>query len=66
MQIALRLHKAREKAKHDYSEKGTLPKVDDAVLFRNHNKTGFSSNFLPGYHLVQKINDSNYVINSLW
>ena len=62
MQIALRLQKACEKAKHDYSEKGILPKVGDAVLFRNHNKTGFSSNFLSGYHVVQKINDSTYII----
>ena len=62
MQIALRLQKACEKAKHDYSEKGILSKVGDAVLFRNHNKTGFSSNFLSGYHVVQKINDNNYII----
>ena len=62
MQIATRLQNAHEKVKHNCSKKGTLPKVGDAVLFRNHNKTGFSSNFLPGYHVVQKINDSNYVI----
>ena len=62
MQIALRLQKAHEKAKHDYSEKGILPKVADAVLFRNHNKTVFSSNFLSGYHVVKKINNSTYII----
>ena len=45
-----------------YTGKSPLPKVGDAILFRNHNKTGFASNFLPGYHVVQKIDDSNYVI----
>ena len=33
-----------------------------AVLFRNHNKTGFAFNFLPGYHVVKKIDNSHYVI----
>ena len=39
----------------------SLPKVGDAVLFRNHNKTDFTSNFLPGYWVVKKTDDSNFV-----
>ena len=43
----------------------TLPKIGDAVLFRNHSKTGFSPNFLPGYRVVKIINDANYVIKHM-
>ena len=62
MEVAMRLHAARKKAAQTYSGKSTLPKVGDAVLFRNHAKTGFVSNFLQGYRVVKKINDNNYVI----
>ena len=62
MQIATQLLNACKKVEKNYSGKNPLPKVGDAVLFRNHNKTGFSSNFLPGYRVVKKINDNNYII----
>ena len=64
MRVATRLHEVRKKNDKQYSGKTTLPKIGDAVLFRNHNKTGFSPNFLPGYHVVQIINDANYVIKT--
>ena len=62
MEIAARLKQARQKEEHKYPTSTVLPKVGDAVLFRNHQKTGFSPTFLPGYRVVKKINDSNYVI----
>ena len=62
MQMATRLLNACKKVERTYTGKSPLPKVGDAVLFGNHNKTGFASNFLPGYCVVQKIDDSNYVI----
>ena len=42
--------------------KHNLPKVGDAILFHNHQKTGFAPTFLPGYRVVKKIDDSNYLI----
>jgi len=62
MQVAARLQQARQKEARDYASKTTLPKVGDAVLFKNHHKVGFGSNFLPGYRVVQKIDDCTYVI----
>ena len=50
------------KVERTYTGKSPLPQVEYAVLFRNHNKTGLASNFLPGYCVVQNIYDSNYVI----
>ena len=64
MQVAARLEKARQKEKKDFASNTVLPKVGDAVLFKNHNKTGFAANFLSGYRVVKKINDSNYVIKN--
>ena len=65
MRVAVQLHEARKRKNREFSGKDTLPKVVDAVLFHNHNKTGFSSNFLPGYRVVKVINDSNYVIKHM-
>ena len=65
MRVAVRLHEARKKSDKQYSGKNTLPKIGDAVLFRNHSKTGFSPNFLPGYRVVKIINDANYVIKHM-
>ena len=62
MEIAVRLKQARQKEECKYPTSTVLPKVGDAVLFRNHQKTGFSPTFLPGYRVVKKINDNNYVI----
>ena len=61
MQIALRLQKAHEKAKHDYSENSILPEVGDPVLFQNHNKTGFSSIFLSGYCYVTTMSNCSHM-----
>ena len=57
--------KPTKKTDKQYSGKNTLPKIGDAVLFRNHSKTDFSPNFLPGYHVVKIINDANYVIKHM-
>ena len=65
MRVAVRLHEARKKSDKQYSGKTTLPKIGDAVLFRNHSKTGFSPNFLPGYRVVKIINAANYVIKHM-
>ena len=65
MRVAVGLHEARKKSDKQYSGKNTLPKIGDAVLFRNHSKTGFSPNFLPGYCVVKIINDANYVIKHM-
>ena len=62
MEIAARLKQARQKEECKYPTSTALPKVGDAVLFQNHQKTGFSPTFLPGYRVVKKINESNYVI----
>ena len=62
MEIAARLKQARQKEECKNPTSTVLPKVGDAVLFWNHQKTGFSPTFLPGYRVVKKINDSNYVI----
>ena len=42
--------------------KTILPKVGDAVLFHNHQKTRFAPTFLPGYRVIKKIDDRNYLI----
>ena len=62
MQIAARLKQARQKEERNHPTKTVVPKVGDAVLFHNHQKTGFASSFLPGYRVVKKIDDSNYLI----
>ena len=62
MQITSRLKQARQKETTKTTDKSALPKVGDAVLFRNHNKTSFTPRFLPGYRIVRKIDDKNYVI----
>ena len=62
MEIAARLKQARQKEECKYLTSTVLPKVGDAVLFQNHQKRRFSHTFLPGYRVVKKINDSNYVI----
>ena len=46
MEIAARLKQARWKEEHKYPTSTVLPKVGDAVLFQNHQKTGFSPTFL--------------------
>ena len=60
VQMATRVLNAGKKVERTYTGKSPLTK--DAVLFGNHNKTGFASNFLPGNCVAQKIDDSNYVI----
>ena len=57
----MQLYQTHQKEDRKYSSKTLLPKAAHAVQFRNHNKTGFYSNFLPGYHIVKNIDDSNYV-----
>ena len=62
MEIEARLKQARLKEARNYPTNTILPKVGDAVLFCNHQKTGFAPTFLPGYRVVKKIDDSNYLI----
>ena len=62
MEIAARLKQARLKEEWNYPTKTVLPKVGDGVLFCNHQKTGFAPTFLPGYRVIKKIDDSNYLI----
>ena len=62
MEIAARLKQARLKEEWNYPMKTILPKVGDAILFHNHQKTGFAPSFLPGYRVIKKIDDSNYLI----
>ncbi len=62
MSTAMRLKQARQKDARDYDRHQPLPAVGDAVLFKNHAKSGFAATFLPGYRVVKKIDDSNYVI----
>ena len=62
MQIAARLKQARKKEEKNCPTKTILPKVRDAILFHNHQKTSFASSFLPGYRVVKKIDDTNYLI----
>ena len=61
MMTAMQLREHRNKEARDYSTH-TLPKVGDAVLFKNHAKTGLDPKFLPGYRVVKAIDDSNYII----
>ena len=62
IKIAARLKQARLKEKWNYPMKTILPKVGDAILFHNQQKTGFAPTFLPGYRVIKKIDDSNYLI----
>ena len=62
MEITARLKQDRLKEKWNYPKKTFLPKVAGAVLFHNHPKTGFAPTFLPGYRVIKKIDDSNYLI----
>ena len=62
MEIAARLKQARLKEEQKYPTNTILPKVGDAVLFCNHQKMGCVPTFLPGYRVVKKIDDSNYLI----
>ena len=62
MEIAARLKQARLKEEWKYPMKTILPKVGDADLFCNHQKTGFEPTFLHGYSVVKNIDDSNYLI----
>ena len=62
MEIVARLKQARLKEEWNYPMKTILPKVGDAVLSCNHQKTGFAPTFLPGYRVIKKIDDSNYLI----
>ena len=64
LQQGCKIH-ARKQNRTFQERRALFQKVGDAVLFRNHNKTGFSPNF-PGCQVVQKIDDSNYVINTLF
>ena len=62
MQIAVRLQKARQKAQIDDQKVACMPQVGDAVLIRNHHKTGLYSNFLPGYRVVEVVGKNNFVV----
>lgn len=61
METVMSLKAARQKPDRVYADK-VLPKVGDAVLFKNHSKSSFDSNFVPGYRVIQKIDDNTYVI----
>ena len=62
MEIAARLKQARIKEEQNYPMKTIFPKVGDVVLFCNQQKTVFAPTFLPGYRVIKKIDDSNYLI----
>ena len=62
MDIAVRLSHARRKDVDDQAKPQKLPAVGDAVLLRNHSKTGWAANFLPGYRVVKVIDKNNYVV----
>ena len=62
MEIGARLKQARLKKARNYPTNTISPKVGDAVLFCNHQKTGFAPTFIPRFRVVKKIDDSNYFI----